>query len=190
MGLIMSRLGNMGNSWVFGFDAQLDFKKSLLDRQYTAAASKQAEILAQLPAGGGGGGGVAGFNAPAKTWISFGNVANSFAPIMILVGLGGAAGTWVLKGSQGFMFISLLVFVFFFLYKASYMFLYSQQNNIATGTTFMVSMGTALAVSFAVAFFIYSPAAVVADDAAAPAAVAASATGPKTPTMPRLPGAA
>lgn len=157
MGMLYSRIVNMGNSMVFDFDQQLQFKQDMLDRSYTAAAAKQAEILAQLPQGGGGGGSVAGFSAPAKTWISFGNTVNSFSIIAIGLSTIGAGGTYVAKGDKMLMFLFLFIFTFFAMYKASFLFLYSQQNNIATGTTFMVSFGTALAVAFIVSFFVYKP---------------------------------
>lgn len=172
MGMFMSRLSAYSSVVMMDTDAHIHFQQELIDQWETARATGAMQTIAQYQATGAGGSGAVGLGGGYQTWVRVGGIIRRFAPTMVPIGAIMAGLAYAFKWSQGFMMVAIFLSVFFLVYLLSYLTI--QRINISDGTTFFVSLFSAFAVSFAVAFFVYDP-----HESAEPAKVVAAPAQPQ-----------
>lgn len=167
MGVILTRIRNVGMSQVFNFDAQLEFRRSQLKQQATAQSVKQAEFLAQLPLGMGGGGGGGGSGGGGAGANQFGQQANNtmqlngfldhLAPALIFMSVCAVIACFIAKLDRGIMFVSSFLGMFFISFKLGMMFTFAQTNNMTNMNTLASSFVIAATFAAILSFGIYNP---------------------------------
>ena len=167
MGIFLSRLENVGNSAIWGFDKQLGFRKEMLDQQRIAGTAKQAEMLAQLPLGGsgnpgGGGGNNNNQNGQIQGQLNLTKFLANIAPYMAIAGISLSVYAFIAKLDRGILFIGLVAACFFSMFMLSFLFNVSQTNNVTSGPMMMSASFMSVLVAFVVSFILYDPPAAVA----------------------------